>query len=48
MKFFFYSKSYADYYLLQDGDEIFFTNTNLENDSKNILNLINIGFILSY
>ena len=34
------SKKYADYYLLQDGDEIFYTNTNLPNDSKNILKLI--------
>jgi hypothetical protein len=38
------SKNYADYYLMQDGDEIFFTNTDLENDSKNILNLINDGY----
>jgi len=38
------SKKYADYYLLQDGDEIFFTNTHLENDSKNILKLIHDGY----
>lgn len=38
------SKHYADYYLLQDGDEIFFTNSNLENDSKNILKLIKEGY----
>ena len=38
------SKDYADYYLLQDGDEIFYTNTNSLNDVKNILNLINEGY----
>jgi len=38
------SKKYADYYLLQDGDEIFFNDTTLENDSKNILNLIKDGY----
>jgi hypothetical protein len=42
------SKNYADYYLLQDGDEIFFTNSNLENDSKNILNLIKDGYTFGY
>lgn len=42
------SKTYADYYLLQDGDEIFFTNTELENDSKNILKLINEGYTFGY
>jgi hypothetical protein len=42
------SKSYADYYLLQDGDEIFFTNTNLENDSKNIVHLIKNGYTFGY
>jgi len=42
------TKSYADYYLLQDGDEIFFTNTNLENDCKNILNLIKEGYTFGY
>ena len=42
------SKSYADYYLLQDGDEIFFTNSNLENDSKNILKLIREGYTFGY
>jgi hypothetical protein len=38
------SKSYADYYLLQDGDEIFFTNTDMPNDCKNILRLIREGY----
>jgi hypothetical protein len=42
------SKKYADYYLLQDGDEIFFTNTEMENDSKNILKLINNGYTFGY
>ena len=42
------TKSYADYYLLQDGDEIFFTNSNLENDCKNILNLIKEGYTFGY
>jgi hypothetical protein len=42
------SKKYADYYLLQDGDEIFFTNTELENDSKNILKLIHEGYTFGY
>jgi len=42
------SKKYADYYLLQDGDEIFFTNTNLCNDSKNILNLIKEGYTFGF
>ena len=38
------SKSYADYYLLQDGDEIFFTNTDMPNDCTNILQLIREGY----
>lgn len=42
------TKSYADYYLLQDGDEIFFTNSNLKNDCKNILNLIKEGYTFGY
>lgn len=42
------TKNYADYYLLQDGDEIFFTNTNLDNDCKNILNLIKEGYTFGY
>ena len=42
------TKDYADYYLLQDGDEIFFTNTDLPNDSKNILKLIQKGYTFGY
>jgi hypothetical protein len=38
------SRHYADYYLLQDGDEIFYTNTNKENDVSQILKLINEGY----
>ena len=42
------TKDYAEYYLLQDGDEIFFTNTDLENDSKSILKLIDDGYTFGY
>jgi hypothetical protein len=42
------TKKYADYYLLQDGDEIFFTNNDLSNDSKNILKLIENGYTFGY
>jgi hypothetical protein len=40
------SKSYADYYLLQDGDEIFFTDSqsNKTNDVTYILKLIHKGY----
>ena len=38
------TKEYADYYLLQDGDEIFFTNTNKENDISRIPKLIEEGY----
>ena len=38
------SKDYADYYLLQDGDEIFYTSTNKYNDVSNILKLIDEGY----
>jgi hypothetical protein len=38
------SRHYADYYLLQDGDEIFYTNTDKENDVSQILKLINEGY----
>ena len=31
------TKSYADYYLLQDGDEIFFTNTESKNDISGVI-----------
>jgi hypothetical protein len=42
------SKNYADYYLLQDGDEIFYNNTNKQNDIKNILKLIKEGYTFGY
>jgi hypothetical protein len=42
------SKQYADYYLLQDGDEIFFSNTNAENNVQNILHLIQNGITFGY
>jgi hypothetical protein len=38
------SKDYADYYLIQDGDEIYFNNSGLNNDTKTILKLINEGY----
>ena len=38
------TKNYADYYLLQDGDEIFFNNTNRPNDISQIPNLIQEGY----
>jgi len=38
------TKNYADYYLLQDGDEIFFNNTNGHNDISQIPNLIQEGY----
>ncbi len=38
------TKHYADYYLIQDGDEIYFTNTNNNNDVKYILKLIEMGY----
>ena len=38
------TKEYADYYLLQDGDEIFFTNTDKENDISKIPKLIEEGY----
>jgi len=42
------TKSYADYYLLQDGDEIFFTDTDKENDISKILELIDKGYTFGY
>ena len=42
------SKKYADYYLLQDGDEIFYTDTNKINDCSNILKLINEGYTFGF
>jgi hypothetical protein len=38
------SKDYADYYLIQDGDEIYFNNSGLNNDTQTILKLIRSGF----
>jgi len=38
------SKHYADYYLIQDGDEIYFNNSGLNNDTQTILKLIRAGF----
>ncbi len=38
------TKDYADYYLLQDGDEIFFNGSNKGNDVTDILRLIDEGY----
>jgi len=38
------TKNYADYYLLQDGDEIFFNKSNGPNDISQIPNLIQEGY----
>ena len=38
------SKDYADYYLIQDGDEIYFNNSGLNNDTQTIMKLIRTGF----
>ena len=38
------SKKYADYYLIQDADEIYFNNSGLNNDTNTILNLIKEGY----
>ena len=42
------TKDYADYYLLQDGDEIFFTGTNNSNDISQIPKLIEEGYTFGY
>ena len=42
------SKDYADYYLIQDGDEIYFNNSGLNNDTQSILKLIRSGFTFCY
>jgi hypothetical protein len=42
------TKNYADYYLLQDGDEIFFTGTNNSNDISQIPKLIEEGYTFGY
>ncbi len=38
------SKDYADYYLIQDADEIYFNNSGLNNDTQTILKLIRSGY----
>ena len=38
------SKKYADYYLIQDADEIYFNNSGLNNDTNAILKLIEDGY----
>jgi predicted RNA-binding protein with PUA-like domain len=42
------SKDYADYYLLQDGDEIFYNHTNKPNDIKNIIKLIKEDYTFGF
>ena len=42
------TKNYADYYLIQDADEIYFNNSNLNNDTTEILKLISRGFTFCY
>lgn len=42
------SKKYADYYLLQDGDEIYFNNSGLNNDTNTILKLIEEGYTFCF
>jgi hypothetical protein len=42
------TKEYADYYLIQDADEIYYTNTNKTNDTNKILDLIENGFTFCY
>jgi hypothetical protein len=42
------SKRYADYYLIQDADEIYFNNSGLNNDTQTILKLIKEGYTFGY
>lgn len=42
------SKRYADYYLIQDADEIYFNNSGLDNDTNSILKLIKDGYSFCY
>jgi hypothetical protein len=42
------SKHYADYYILQDADEVYFTNSGLNNDCNTILELIKDGYTFGY
>ena len=42
------SKKYANYYLIQDADEIYFNNSSYKNDTNEILNLIKEGYTFCY
>ena len=42
------TKEYADYYLIQDADEIYYTNTDETNDTNKILDLIDEGYTFCY
>ena len=42
------TKDYADYYLIQDADEIYYTNTDKTNDTNKILDLIEDGYTFCY
>jgi len=42
------TKEYADYYLIQDADEIYYTNTDKTNDTNKILDLIENGYTFCY
>ena len=42
------TKAYADYYLIQDADEIYYTNTDKTNDTNKILDLIEDGYTFCY
>jgi hypothetical protein len=42
------TKDYADYYLIQDADEIYYTNTDKTNDTNKILDLIENGYTFCY
>ena len=42
------TKTYADYYLIQDADEIYYTNTDKTNDTNKILDLIEDGYTFCY
>ena len=42
------SKKYADYYLIQDADEIYFNNSSCKNSTNEILNLIKEGYTFCY
>ena len=42
------TKTYADYYLIQDADEIYYTNTDKTNDTNKILDLIENSYTFCY